>query len=276
MCHIAKQQKNTTSPIKGPNTTARITQIFMSDHPKNMHRDATPHIHPIRGPLGFSYLVTEAHDTATRALLIDACPGCTLKKLSPLFERLNLRPADLCAIQLTHAHIDHCINAGAIQRWSGAPAYCPEADKTFLLAHARYRGLNKIGGALEAAGRFFWRYQPPPDVRYFDSLATTGPLPHFDAIRPIALPGHTPGHTGYYIPAIDTLIAGDLFAAVAGCTHAPPRIFSDDRREALRSIAKAAALKSAKVFVCHTRRANGLQGGAALHKLAARCASAES
>jgi glyoxylase-like metal-dependent hydrolase (beta-lactamase superfamily II) len=234
-------------------------------------------IHPIRGALGFCHLVTETRattttvaTTTTRALLIDTCPGCTPKKLSSLFACLNLRPADLCAIQLTHAHIDHCINTSAIQHWSGAPVYCPAADKPCLLEHAHYRSLNKIGGALEAIGRFFWRYKPPSDVRYFDPTPTPALLPHFDSLQTLSLPGHTPGHTGYYIPSINTLIAGDLFARVAGLTHAPPRIFTDDRREALRSIAKAAALNPANVYICHTPRADGPQGSATLRRLAAR------
>ncbi|MDF9831864.1 glyoxylase-like metal-dependent hydrolase (beta-lactamase superfamily II) [Ereboglobus sp. PH5-5] len=73
-------------------------------------------IHPIRGLFGFSYLVTETRDTATRAILIDACPGCTPRKLSALFGKLGIRPGDLCAIQLTHAHFDHCVNAADIRR----------------------------------------------------------------------------------------------------------------------------------------------------------------
>lgn len=226
------------------------------------------HIHPIRSSFGFSYLVTEIRNNTTRALLIDAGPGCTPKKLSVLFAHLDLRPADLCAIHLTHAHIDHCINACAIQHWSGAPVHCPIEDKPRLLARARYRGLNKIGGVLEAAARLFWRYKPPSDVRYFAAGQSPETLPHFDTMQAIALPGHTPGHTGYCIPSTRTLIAGDLFAQIAGLDHPPPRIFTDDRREALRSIAKAAALKPANVLICHTPQPNGPRGSATLLKLA--------
>jgi len=240
-------------------------------------------LHAIRGTLGFSFLVTEKRPDKNRAILFDACLGCAPRKLAALFAKLGLRPDALCAIQLTHAHIDHCVNAAALQRWSGAPVYCPVDDKAWLLGRARYRGLNKIGGALEAVGRFLWRYEAPADVRYFvppQEPQAPETLPHFDAIQAIALPGHTPGHTGYWIPATGQLIAGDLFAEIAGLAHAPPRIFTDDRPEALRSIAKAAALEPSEVFVCHVgradgARASGARGSATLRKLASRHARAE-
>ncbi|AWI09353.1 MBL fold metallo-hydrolase [Ereboglobus luteus] len=73
-------------------------------------------IQPIRGAFGFSHLITETHGADTRAILIDACPGCTPRKLSALFGKLGIRPGDLCAIQLTHAHFDHCVNAADIRR----------------------------------------------------------------------------------------------------------------------------------------------------------------
>ena len=227
-------------------------------------------IHPIRGSFGFSYLATETRDTTTRAILIDACPGCTPRKLSALFGKLGIRPGDLCAIQLTHAHFDHCVNASAIQRWSGAPVYCPAADKPYLLECAHYRGLNKIGGVLETIGRFLWRYKPPIDVHYFAASQNPTPLPHLENIQSLALPGHTPGHTGYYIPSINTLIAGDLFAELGMVTQTPPRIFTDDRKEAIHSITKAAALNPTEVFICHTTRTNSLKRAKTLHKLATR------
>ena len=236
---------------------------------------STLRIYPIRGLFGYSYLIVEVSPDSPAdmsAILIDACFGCTPRKLAKVFIHLNLSPAALRGVHLTHAHFDHVINAAAIQHWNNVPIYCPAPDKPYLLECAKYRGANKVGGMLEAIGRVLWHYKAPQNMIYFSMVDdhVESLLPDFKTVSRVSLPGHTPGHTGYYIRTTNTLIAGDLFAGSGCYTHTSPRIFTDEHHMAVCSIKKAAALAPESVFVCHTLQVNGARGAVALRKLAGK------
>jgi glyoxylase-like metal-dependent hydrolase (beta-lactamase superfamily II) len=225
--------------------------------------DSFPKVVPIRGTIGFSYLVIE---NPQRAMLIDCVFGCGINRIKATLKKHQLKPEYLKAIMLTHGHLDHCIHARAIQQWCGAPVICPKEDESYLMGKANYAGLNKTGGYLEALGRWLWQYRPPERVIYLDN-ANDETVPSFPIFCRIPLPGHTPGHSGYYIQSIDTLLAGDLFAGNGIFIHSPPQIFTADKKLALQSIWKAAKLEARQVFICHTFKASGTAGAASLEKL---------
>jgi len=148
-------------------------------------------------------------------MLIDAgFPGNRDDVLTSL-KSLGFGPADVRAILLTHAHIDHFGTAIWFAKVHRTPVYCHAGE----VGHAKRDYLQQASpGALLARA---WR---PQWLRWSLQLAAKGALmregiPTAQALtadiaatlpgRPVALPtpGHTSGHCSYVIGRV--LVAGD-------------------------------------------------------------------
>jgi glyoxylase-like metal-dependent hydrolase (beta-lactamase superfamily II) len=148
-------------------------------------------------------------------MLIDAgFPGHRDDVLTSL-KSLGFAPADVRAILLTHAHIDHFGTAIWFAKTHGTPVYC-HADE---VAHAQRDYLEQASPAVLMTQA--WR---PRWLRWSLQVAAKGGLvregiPTTRALtadiastlpgRPVALPtpGHTSGHCSYVIGRV--LVAGD-------------------------------------------------------------------
>lgn len=142
-------------------------------------------------------------DPATRdAVMID--PG---EEPAMFLAELNTRGWSLRAIWLTHAHIDHVLGVGAVQRATGAP----------ILLHPLDRSL--YDGLPEQASWFGLQVAPapPPNAEFADGDVVRVGRFAFD-VR--LTPGHSPGSVSFV--GQGQVFGGDvLFNGSIGRTDLP-------------------------------------------------------
>jgi glyoxylase-like metal-dependent hydrolase (beta-lactamase superfamily II) len=123
-------------------------------------------------------------------------------KIASALDAEGLRPQ---ALLMTHTHADHCGGNAALHQKYGMPAYCPPFEAS-MLTFPLLEPVYLYGAA-------------PPDAlmnKFFLAPAT----PDVHALPPgqheiggvsfaaVALPGHSPGHTGY-LTSDGVLFCGD-------------------------------------------------------------------
>ncbi len=183
-----------------------------------------------------------------RVMLIDAgYPGHREDVLASLRE-LGFSASDVCAILLTHAHIDHFGSAIWFAKEQATPVYCHPDE----VGHAKREYLEQVSPA-DLATRI-WR---PSWFMWSVALVGKGGLvrdgiPGAQALteqvaadlpgRPTAIPspGHTGGHCSFIVDNVlvsgDALITGHPLAT----RHGPqllPRMFNHDQARTVRSLA---------------------------------------
>ncbi|HEU0190582.1 MAG TPA: MBL fold metallo-hydrolase [Mycobacterium sp.] len=211
----------------------------------------TERVHLARGDAVNWLLV--ADDTGV--MLIDAgYPGDRADVLASL-GALGYHPADVRAVLLTHAHVDHLGAAVWLAKTHGTPVYC-HADE---VGHAKREYLEQASPARVATHlwRPSWAVWSLHLVRN-GGLSTEG-VPSAQALtaeiaaglpgRPIAIPtpGHTRGHCSFLVDGV--LASGD--ALVTGHPILPrrgpqllPALFSHSQDDCLRSLAALALLET--------------------------------
>lgn len=171
-------------------------------------------------------------------LLDTGYPG-DAKRIRRVMAEVGVGPKDVQAILLTHGHIDHAGNLAELKAWSGAPVYAHPLEQQHIDGVFPYRGLARVCGALESAGRAVSRYRPGHiDV----PIADGDELPFWGGLRVVHLPGHTLGHCGFYSRKHDLLFSGDLWVRFLMRTQKSPAIFSDDPALVPASMRKARAI----------------------------------
>ncbi len=139
------------------------------------------------------------------AVLVD--PGGHVEQL---MEVASARGLEIEAIWLTHAHLDHVTGvADAIARLGQVPILLLREDLPLYLAVAQQGQM--FGLDVE---------QPPEPTRWLE-VGETLELGKLRA-QVLHLPGHSPGHVGFWFAAQQTILSGDvLFAGSIGRTDLP-------------------------------------------------------
>jgi glyoxylase-like metal-dependent hydrolase (beta-lactamase superfamily II) len=165
--------------------------------------------------------------------------------------KLGRAPGDIGHIVVTHAHRSHLGGLAQLKQTTGATVWAHdwEADiiagkrraKPVSLTALRPRRIYKFRLGL-ALGKF------PHRPCWVDESLTdnvqVGPL------RAIHLPGHTPGHMGFYCEKARVLIAGDAVATWPSLGPGWPA-FNLDEAEHRASVMKMAGLHVNAVGVGH-------------------------
>lgn len=154
----------------------------------------------------------------------------------------------ILGIIVTHGHLDHILNVGAIAKETGAWIAAPRLDLLNYTGQAIYQGWARVTGILEAIGRPLLGFQPFTPDRLLDDGDT---LDIWHGLRAIHLPGHTAGHMAFYCESLRLLFAADLFASFSWSTHRPPAIFNSEPAKIPGSIAKALELDLAGMLPNH-------------------------
>jgi glyoxylase-like metal-dependent hydrolase (beta-lactamase superfamily II) len=191
----------------------------------------------------------------TGVMLIDAgYPGYRDEVLASL-RQLGYEPGDVCAILLTHAHIDHLGSAIWFAKTHGTPVYC-HADE---VGHAKRKYLEQVS-PLDVALRS-WRPRWAMWAMYVarngglirEGIPTAQPLTAEVAAQlpghPMAIPthGHTGGHCSYLVDAVlasgDALVTGHPLLRRSG-PQLLPAVFNHNQDDCIRSLAALALLET--------------------------------
>ena len=194
------------------------------------------------------------HDSSGVMLIDAGYPGDRDEVLASL-RALGYNAGDVCAILLTHAHIDHFGSAIWFAEIHGTPVYC-HADE---VGHAQREYLEQAS-VLDVAAHIWrpsWAVWTAHVVRNGGltraGIPTAQPLTVELAAtlpgRPMAIPtpGHTGGHCSYVVDGV--LASGD--ALVTGHPLLPrrgpqllPALFSHNQADCIRSLAALGMLET--------------------------------
>ncbi len=119
--------------------------------------------------------------------------------------------ADVRAIVLTHAHVDHIGSAAALESLTGAAVIAPLADTPAIQGEEPLPHPPVFRGALGLFGRILPGTEPVT-VDHTIHEAHDEALP--DDFRAIDTPGHTPGHTSFLLErGSGVMFVGDAAAS---------------------------------------------------------------
>lgn len=152
-------------------------------------------------------------NTGERLVLVDTgsadAMGPTMGRLPKALEAAGVTTDQIDALLITHMHPDHLFGAidGEGRRvFANAELILPETDNAFWYDDAA------MNGAPDQFKPFFLGARKAAEAYKDSQTLFSGEEEILPGIRPMALPGHTPGHTGYVIDSNgETLIiAGDI------------------------------------------------------------------
>ena len=153
--------------------------------------------------------------TSAGLLMFDSLGANLLNtQLLPGFQALGLNPADVKMILMGHGHADHFGGSPYFQEHFGSKVYISAVDWEFM-EHP-------------PAGRNGQPPAPPQGLPKHDQVVAEGqPIVLGDfKVVPVAIPGHTPGSTGYIFPVKDN--GKTRMAAMYGGTILTPGPISDE------------------------------------------------
>jgi glyoxylase-like metal-dependent hydrolase (beta-lactamase superfamily II) len=204
----------------------------------------TGRIYRIGGQLVSAHLLVDGDGL----VLVDAGLMGIAEKLARLLKRIGRSPSELQAILLTHGHLDHTGGASRIQRETGASVWIHPADREHVAGRVRYQSWARVCGLLESTGRLAMRFNPPEVT---SDLSDGRRLPWWGGLRVVHLPGHTPGHCGFFCERTGWLLSGDVFASYRWSVHLPPRILNREQDGVRASLVKVDAMDLGGVIPSH-------------------------
>jgi len=211
----------------------------------------TERVHMVRTPLVNWTLVADGDGV----LLIDAgYPGHRGEVVDSV-RALGYDVADIRAILLTHAHVDHFGSAIWFAKTHGTPVYChanevghskreylEQASPLDVAAHAWQPRWLKWSVAISRKGAFTRDGIPTTQALTQDVAAALPGSP-----MAIPSPGHTGGHCSFVVDGVlvsgDALVTGHPVAARTG-PQLLHKVFNHDQAGCVRSLAALAMLET--------------------------------
>ena len=185
-------------------------------------------------------------DDGQRVILIDtgASPSlnASMGKLASSLQMSGYSPENVQYVLLTHLHPDHDggLTVDGKMAFPNAQVYLPQAEATYWLAndHTKSESSDKKDGELSSVAP----YQAAGQYHTFE--VGSDPIP---GVKSVAIPGHTPGHSGYRIRSgtESMLIWGDVIHNV-GTQFIDPNITVEfDQEQAKARVTRTKILREA-------------------------------
>jgi len=156
-------------------------------------------------------------NTGDQLVLIDAGTsdkmGPTLGKLGGALAAAGVTPEQIDAVLITHMHPDHLfgvLTPAGEKMFPNAELILPEVDNTFWFDDAN------MNAAPEPFKPFFIGARDCANAYKSSQTLFSGDKEIIPGITAKAMPGHTPGHTGYVIDS-----GGERLVIAADIVHAP-------------------------------------------------------
>ena len=175
--------------------------------------------------------------------IIDAGLPRSEKKILAYVSSLDMSPADVKRIFLTHSDIDHVGGLAALQKATGARTYASQIEADAIAAGKPSRTIRPSGFSMRRlVFRLLRPFMKAAPVKVDEIVAEGRTLPVLGGSRVLETPGHTPGHISLFAPSIGVLFCGDsMVTDETGIHGSRPGITWDDAK-ARESERKQAAL----------------------------------
>jgi glyoxylase-like metal-dependent hydrolase (beta-lactamase superfamily II) len=213
-----------------------------------------PGIHRIGEGLINCYLVEESGEIT----VVDAGAPGYWSNLPKELAAMGRSMADIRALVLTHAHIDHVGFAERLRSERRVPVSVHELDASMARGEAKPQNQKMLGigfAALSfirfALAKGMLRATPILEVAAFGDGAT---LDVPGAPRVIHVPGHSEGSAALHFSGRDALLVGDAFATLnvmSGKTGPQLAPFGSDLPRARESLARLERIDAALVLPGH-------------------------
>ncbi len=200
--------------------------------------EIVPGVHAVQLVGSIGYLIVEDELT-----LIDAGFAGSHLLLRRYLRRLGRSIDEIASIICTHAHPDHIGGVRGIVGRRSVEVLMHPADATPLKVSLGDVIARPTPGAL--VGLLARGPRNPRPLHDGDVLPVLG------GVEVVHTPGHTPGTICLYARARGVLFVGDALQVICGQLSGPSHVFSEDRRLALRSIARLAALDVGTICFAH-------------------------
>jgi glyoxylase-like metal-dependent hydrolase (beta-lactamase superfamily II) len=187
--------------------------------------------------------------------------GGAFRSLRTRMRARDLDLGDVAWLAHTHSHWDHINASEAVRRASAARLAAPTAEIPLIEDPGKnFRGFLSDFGSLSrevfpypaalARLAIWYAWGRQPRLRVDRALEDGDALEVGRSIQVVALPGHTTGHAGYWIPDASVLVTGDLidFENSQGMDLNNPR---SDFGMALGSLRRALELKPEILIPAH-------------------------
>lgn len=172
-------------------------------------------------------------------VVIDAGPPGAGQTIIDALTALDYRPQEVVALLVTHGDFDHVGGLAALKRWCDAPVVAPRDDVPLIEGrvahHTRVQGNSTAGRVLSTLAGAVTRVIRTPEPVTVDVVLTQESDTTPGGLRPIPTPGHTAGHTSYFVLEPGILFVGDAMRNVRGLST-PPALATEDMNEARQSI----------------------------------------